>query len=105
MEESILDQLELGELSEASRRQMLNQITDIVAIKIIEACASEFSELEMSRMEYLIEQRDVKLLQKEVQSHIHDPEAMLTKVANDTIAELRDTIKQIVKKEPTAPIT
>lgn len=100
MEEAILNQLELGEISPEARADMLQKIAEIYAAKLIEASAGTFTELELSRIEYLIEQNDQATLDHELRTHIGNPEAFLTQVANDTIRELRENM--VALAEPKA---
>ena len=95
MEAAILEQLELGELSPEAKAEMEKAIGEVYASKLILACAGVFSELELGRMEYLMEQNDEKALQQEMASHIKDTEAFLTAVADDTIKEIRENIAAI----------
>lgn len=95
MEELILEQLDLGELSPEAKQDILNKIAYIYSAKLIEVSASKFSDLEQSRIEYLIEQKDDTMLRRELQSHIPDSDALLMQVANETIAELRENMIRI----------
>lgn len=92
MEEAILSQLELGDISPEVKTQLEATISDIVASKLMFACTSAFSDLEMSRMEYLYSEKDANTLQDEIMSHIPDPDAMLIRIANETIQELRENM-------------
>jgi hypothetical protein len=95
MEEAILAQLELGDISPEAKAALEATISEIVASKLIFACASSFSELEMSRMEHLYSEKDAKVLQDEIMSHIPDPDALLVRIANETIQELRENMVAI----------
>ena len=94
-EEDILEQLHLQDLSAEEKAGLLDQISTIMAAKLTEACAEQFTELELSRVEYMISQGDDKALEEEIRSHIADPDALFAKVAQDTLTEIQENIKAL----------
>lgn len=97
MEEIIFEQLQLGELSPEAKAAMLDRIAFVYSAKLIQSCAELFSELELGRMEHMIEQKEGQIVQNELLSHIKDPDALLTAVMDETIAELRENMIRITK--------
>src|SRR4051812_17068084 len=97
MEEKILEQLELGKLSDKAREDLLNKIADIIAMKLVVASADTFSVLEAGRVDYMAEQGDKAALAQEVAKHIPDPQGLLDKIAAETLAELREDMSVITK--------
>jgi hypothetical protein len=98
VEEVIFEQLQLGELAPDAKVAMLDRIAFVYSAKLIESCAELFSELELARMEHMIEQKEGQIVQDELLSHIKDPDALLTAVMNETITELRENMIRLTKK-------
>lgn len=95
IEERVLAATGIEPKDEAEKKYLLGKITEIISGKLILACAESFSELEMSRLEYLLEQKDIAKLDSEIDARIPDGSALMQKVEVDTMAEIKDLMKEI----------
>jgi len=95
IEERVLKQTGVQPADEVEKQYLLTKIAEIISGKLMLACAQSFSDLEMSRMEYLLQQNDLAALKREVVAHIPDPTVLMEKIEADTVSEIKDLMKEI----------
>jgi hypothetical protein len=93
--ERILQKAGLNPSEETERKYLREKIGEIMSVKLVLACAGAFSELEMSRMEHLLEQKDYAAVQGEIVAHIPDPAVVMEKAEADTVDEIKSLMKEM----------
>ena len=88
-EERILDRIKVGELSAEQREQYLDRIAETVASRLMLDSVQAFHELEIGRLEYMIEQGETDAVDKELHNKVNTAE-LIAKIEDDIVAEITD---------------
>lgn len=86
-EERILDRLKVGELTAEQREQYLSRIAETVASRLMLDSVQAFHELEIGRLEYMIEQGETDAVDQELHNKVH-PAELIAKIEDDIVAEI-----------------
>ncbi len=95
-EERILERLQLGDLSAEKKQQYLDRLAETVASHLMLKSAQAFHELEISRLEYMIEQGQTAEIDKELKLKFGDSKELMTEIENEIVAEVSDYREQIL---------
>ena len=88
-EERILDRINVGELSAEQREQYLSRIAETVASRLMLDSVQAFHELEIGRLEYMIEQGETDAVDQELHNRVNSAE-LIAKIEDDIVAEITD---------------
>lgn len=94
-EERILQRLNIGELSVEQTQQYLDRIAETVVSRLMLNSVQAFHELEIGRLEYMIQQGDTEAVDKELRSKVNTTE-LITKIEDDIVAEISDYQSKIL---------
>ena len=94
-EERILQRLNIRELSADQTQQYLDRIAETVVSRLMLSSVQAFHELEIGRLEYMIQQGDTEAVDKELRSKVNTTE-LIAKIEDDIVAEISDYQSKIL---------